>query len=482
MPPESIQNKLTILHTNDLHSHFGVMARISSMVNEEREGEGEFLLFDIGDHMDRMAVETEGSMGQANVDILNLMGYDAVTIGNNEGLTFTPELLAQAYAGLTCPVVCCNIRERDTGQAPVWMKKHTVIHKAGFKIGVIGATAPYAEFYRLLGWDVLDAAAEIAQQVEALKPKTDFIVLLSHLGIHTDKELAEQIDGLDLILGGHTHHLLEEPLKIRDTYLAGAEKFGHYLGRIVLAPDHRTGKLSLLNGCCLPVQPGREDSEVSTAIEIHGKHAKERLEQTVAITTQELGIQYAVESPLGNLLAQAVRRFTGSALSLVNSGQLLDSLPAGEISAGMLHARCPSPINPCRMRLRGEHILYSLEQSLLPEFSEKVIYGYGFRGKVLGNLCVDGLEVLYNPSAKPYHRIVQANLGGVPIEPEEEYLVGTLDMFTFGIGYERLTQGTDKVYMLPEFIRDLLRTELQEPGAVDSSFFKRWATIQGEVK
>ncbi|MNY78860.1 hypothetical protein D3C86_2192670 [compost metagenome] len=55
-------------------------------------------------------------------------------------------------------------------------------------------------------------------------------------------------------------------------------------------------------------------------------------------------------------------------------------------------------------------------------------------------------------------------------------------MFTFGIGYERLIQGTDKAYMLPEFIRDLLRTELQEPGAVDSSFLSRWATIQGEVK
>ncbi|MNX32251.1 Trifunctional nucleotide phosphoesterase protein YfkN precursor [compost metagenome] len=482
MPPESNQNKLTILHTNDLHSHFGVMARISSMINEERKGEGEFLLFDIGDHMDRMAVETEGSMGEANVDVLNLMGYDAVTIGNNEGLTFTPELLAQAYAGLTCPVVCCNIKERDTGRAPIWMKKHTVLHKAGFKIGVIGATAPYAEFYRLLGWDVLDAAAEIAEQVELLKPHTDFIVLLSHLGIHTDKELAGQIDGLDLILGGHTHHLLEEPLRVGNTYLAGAEKFGHFLGKITLIPEPGSGKLRLSSGCCLSVQPGRENSEVSAAIEIHGEHAQERLGQTVAITTRELPIQYTRESPLGNLLAQAVRRFTGSALSLVNSGQLLESLPVGEISAGMLHARCPSPINPCRMRLRGEHILYSLEQSLLPEISEKVIYGYGFRGKVLGNLCVDGLEVLYNPSAKPYHRIVQANLAGVPLEPDEEYLVGTLDMFTFGIGYERLTQGTDKVYMLPEFIRDLLRTELQEPGAVDSSFFSRWATIQGEVK
>ncbi|WP_068619937.1 bifunctional metallophosphatase/5'-nucleotidase [Paenibacillus tuaregi] len=477
MPPELDQNRLTILHTNDLHSHFGVMARISSMIEEERTREGEFLLFDIGDHMDRMAVETEGSMGQANVDVLNLTGYDAVTIGNNEGLTFTPDLLEEAYSGLLCPVVCCNVRERSSGEAPVWMKKHLILHKGNFRIGVIGATAPYTEFYGLLGWDVLDAAPEIADQVNLLKDKTDFIVLLSHLGIHTDKEIAQTTEGIGLILGGHTHHLLEEPLRIGDAYLSAAEKFGHYLGLVQLVRDPVSGRVSVESGRCLPVENGPENAEVGEAITIHRRHAQDRLKQTVAITASELKVDYNHESPFGNLLAQAVRRFTGAELSIVNSGQLLDGLPEGEISAGMLHARCPSPINPCRIRLRGEHILYSLEQSLLPEMTEKVIYGYGFRGKVLGNLCVDGLEVLYNPLAKPYHRIVQANLAGVPLEPDQIYSVGTLDMFTFGIGYQRLMQGTDKVYMLPEFIRDLLRMELQEPGAVESSFLTRWLTI-----
>lgn len=82
---------LTILHTNDIHSHFGSMSTIAAMINEERDQGGNFLVLDIGDHMDRMAVETEGTLGTANVDVINLTGYDAITIGNNEGLTFTPD-------------------------------------------------------------------------------------------------------------------------------------------------------------------------------------------------------------------------------------------------------------------------------------------------------------------------------------------------------------------------------------------------------
>ncbi|MCZ4148913.1 multifunctional 2',3'-cyclic-nucleotide 2'-phosphodiesterase/5'-nucleotidase/3'-nucleotidase, partial [Escherichia coli] len=89
--------RLTILHTNDIHSHFDSMSSIAAMIERERREAGAFLVLDIGDHMDRMAVETEGTLGSANVDVINLTGYDAITIGNNEGLTFTPEQLAKSY-------------------------------------------------------------------------------------------------------------------------------------------------------------------------------------------------------------------------------------------------------------------------------------------------------------------------------------------------------------------------------------------------
>jgi len=476
--PEMNQETLTILYTNDIHSHFETMGRIAAMIDELRaEAPASTLLLDIGDHMDRAALETEGTLGQANVDVLNLTGYDAVTIGNNEGLTFTPEMLGQAYAGLHSSVVCGNIIEMRTGQPPAWMQNRLIIRKQGFKIGLVAATAAFAEFYELLGLESLNPLDTIARDVSQLRDEVDLVIVMSHLGLPMDRQLAETVPGIDLIIGGHTHHLLEEPLRIGSTVITAAGKFGNYLGKVVVHREAGTGRLSM-DGICLPVGEGPKLEQVETAIALQREAAKLRLNRTVAVTDRELPVSYKAESPFGNLLAQAVRRHTGSEFSLVNSGQLLANLPAGEISEGMLHERCPSPINPCTMRLSGEDILASLEESLLEEKMGKFIMGFGFRGKVLGGICVDGLEIEYNPDAPPFERIIRASVAGKPLRSDQTYLVGTLDMFTFGVGYERLKRGTEKRYMLPEFLRDLLRFELQTAGAVDNCFQSRWKKVE----
>ncbi|MBE6069830.1 MAG: bifunctional metallophosphatase/5'-nucleotidase, partial [Clostridium lundense] len=204
--PEMNQETLTILYTNDIHSHFETMGRIAAMIDELRaEAPASTLLLDIGDHMDRAAFETEGTLGQANVDVLNLTGYDAVTIGNNEGLTFTPEMLGQAYAGLHSSVVCGNIIEMQTGQPPAWMQSRLIIHKQGFKIGLVAATAAFAEFYELLGLESLNPLDTIARDVSQLRDEVDLVIVMSHLGLPMDRQLAETVPGIDLIIGGHTH-------------------------------------------------------------------------------------------------------------------------------------------------------------------------------------------------------------------------------------------------------------------------------------
>ncbi|KOY17043.1 bifunctional metallophosphatase/5'-nucleotidase [Paenibacillus xylanivorans] len=468
---------LTILHTNDIHSHFGSMSSIAAMIGHEKEEAGEFLVVDIGDHMDRMAVETEGTLGTANVDVLNLTGYDAITIGNNEGLTFTPEQLAQSYSGLLCPVVCGNVVEQATGQPPVWMKSSLILEKGPFRIGLLGATAPFTAFYELLGWDVLEPVETLREQVEALRPQVDVVVILSHLGLSTDRRLAEQIQGIDVILGGHTHHVLEEPVVIGQTVLGAAGKFGQWLGKVVLERGDEANELTLVSSGCVPVQNMMLEESVSLAIDTHRTEAERALGQTAVITDRTLTIDYDHESPFASLLAQAVRQFTGAQLSLVNAGQLLADLPQGNITKGMLHSLCPSPINACTICLNGIQIRQALEQSLLSEFSRKSIIGFGFRGDILGTLCMDGMDVEYDPHSPPYEKIRAIYIEGEPIRDEHEYVVGTLDMFTFNVGYPSLALGTDTSYRLPEFIRDLLETELKRPGALDDSLRSRWHEI-----
>lgn len=469
-------DKLTILHTNDIHSHFEMMSANAAVISRERNavGENAVLVLDIGDHMDRAAAETEGTMGHANVDVINLTRYDAITIGNNEGLTVPSDALAAAYAGLQCPVVCCNIYESAGGQPPQWMKQHILVEKNGIKIGITGATAAFSSFYRLLGWEAENPEAAIARQVSLLRDHVDVMIVMSHLGINADKDLAEQVSGIDVILGGHTHHVLEEPLIINGTAVCGAGKFGNYVGKVVLERERPGERFICKYGRLIPVTQAEMSPEVERAILIHRGQAEEQLRENVAITDRKLQVDYEKESPFANLLAQAVRNFTDTEMAIVNSGQLLGPLPAGEISTGMLHALCPSPINPCVVKLKGSDILQALEESLLPEFFGMEIRGYGFRGKVLGVLALDGVEVLYDQHGPAGHKIKRASIQGVPIDKDREYRVGTLDMFTFNVGYRSLAKGRDAVYMLPELLRDLLRAELSRPGALQESFFTRW--------
>ncbi|MCJ8015265.1 bifunctional metallophosphatase/5'-nucleotidase [Paenibacillus sp. KQZ6P-2] len=467
---------ITILHTNDIHSHFEKVSSIAAYIAGQREKNSgsPLLVVDIGDHIDRTAVETEGTMGGANVDILNLTGYDVITIGNNEGLTLTPEDLSRAYAELMAEVVCCNIIEKTTGAPPVWMKKHTIIEKGDVKIGITGATAPFSAFYELLGLDALEPEDVIRKEVEVLRPQVDIVILLSHLGLATDKQLAEHVQGIDLILGGHTHHLLEQPLQIGNTTVCGAGKFGEYVGKIRME-QQQDGTYLVTEGGCGPVDTDVLDEAVSSALVRHRLHAEEALSETVAVTDRILSLDYTGESPFGNLLAQAVRRYTKTEISLVNTGQLLGPLPEGEISYGLLHTLCPSPVNACVVKLKGRDIRRTLEQSLLPEFWSREIRGFGFRGEILGNIATDGLEVLYDTGAIPYDRIVQITLRGEQLQDEQEYEVGTLDMFTFGIGYEHIALGHSPEFLLPDFLRDLLRLELQRPSSMDESEQNRWA-------
>ena len=362
--------------------------------------------------------------------------------------------------------------DRETGTYPDWLQPGIIITKGGLRIGLLGATAPYPAFYSLLGWDVVDPIAAVREQAERLRPQADVLIVLSHLGLPTDRKLAEEVEGLDLILGGHTHHQLDEPLLVGRTMLCGAGKFGERMGRVEIGRDRGTGGVRLRGGLLSPsLYP--QDPAAAALIAEHGAAASRSMDRVCAVLSTPLLLDTDRESPLANLLAAGVRRWTSSDIGIVNAGQLLGGLAAGPITEAQLHSLCPSPINPCRMRLRGREIRIALEQSLLPEFTGMEIRGFGFRGRVLGTLAVDGLDVEWTDEAQPGARIVRVLIGGRELDDEEEYSVGTLDMFTFGVGYLTLKEGRSCQYFLPEFIRHVLALELGREESIQDSFRNR---------
>jgi 2',3'-cyclic-nucleotide 2'-phosphodiesterase (5'-nucleotidase family) len=466
---------LTLLHTNDIHSHFEEASRIAGYFAQVRSRvePDNLIAVDCGDFLDRARMETEGTKGAVNRAAIEYIGYDAVTLGNNEGLSYTPSELDELFQGLPIPLICSNMKLQQSGQCPSWMVPALKIAKSGVRIGLIGLTAPYNDYYDLLGWKAADPMAALRAEVNLLRSEVDVLILLSHLGLRHDENIASSVEGIDLILGGHTHHLLEVPLQIGTTTICAAGKFGAHVGHLELefGSDHKLIKIS---GGSRPTESFPRDPGLDRLIESYRVQAKRKLSRRIANLAQPIELRLDQESPLPTLLACAVRRLTSAEIGLVNAGQFLEGLPAGPVTEETIHAICPSPINPCVSQLLGSSIIRSLEESLLPEFQGLEFRGFGFRGKVLGILCVDGLEIIADLAQAPYHRIVEVKVNGVPLEETRTYSVGTLDMFTFGVGYIGLKEGQDVRYFLPEFIRDVLAKALNEQPMIQECRSPRW--------
>lgn len=458
-----------LLHTNDVHSSFQVMPRVAGAIARLRASRPAVpvIVADCGDHMDRMSAVTEASAGSAHLAIFRATGYDVITLGNNEGLTFTKARLHELFGGpLPFAVALANLRDQDTGTAPEWMKPGFLWEKEGLRIGITAATACYPVFYQLLGWQVDEPLAALAREVRRLRQAgAHAVVVLSHLGLRVDKRLAEEVEGIDVILGGHTHHVLEEPLLHEGTYLCGCGSMGRYVGEVELGFHPETGRLLQVEGRIHDTRLEQEDPEVKELIAAHVREAGKAMREQVAILAEGLAVDWERDSPLGNLLAAGIRKQTGAELSLINSGQILTSLLPGPVSRETLLELCPSPVNTCVTTLTGQELHQALEESLLAEFVELPLYGNGFRGKRLGGLCVDGLDVYWSREEAPYSRIERILHKGEPLAPDREYRVATGDMFTFGTGYLSL-KGRDPQYFLPDFLRHVLEKELNDPEAL----------------
>lgn len=473
--------KIVVIHTSDIHSAFQAMPRIAEVAEKirSRHSDAPVLAVDCGDHLDRMSLLTEGSGGEAHLRVLEATGYDLVTLGNNEGLTLPKERVEQLFAqSKSFEVVCANLTDSRTGHPPEWMKRHTVVERDGIRIGFVGVTARYPIFYQLLGWQVEDPLIAVAREVARIRSRVDIVVLLSHVGLNVDKRMAEEIPGIDVILGGHTHHVLESPLRHGTSYLFGCGFLGKYVGEAVLYADAETGRFSHAEGRLHPTDRAEDEEKVTELIRRISAESAAVMGQPAAILPEPLRVDWERDSPFGNLLAAGIRKWTGAEIGVVNSGQILQSLLPGTVTKGMLLELCPSPVNPCMIRIKGGHLLLALEQSLSEEYVRMPIYGFGFRGKQLGGLCVDGMEIEWDSAPGTNGgRIVSAKVHGEPVEPEREYCVGTADMFTFGIGYLSLKEGREPRYFLPEFIRDVIERELNDPKALALAYAPRFRQI-----
>ena len=225
------EHHLTILHVNDTHSHFetirsgsqdgtGGLIEIAAYVDSVRKADGaeNVLLLHAGDYCQGTAYfsELKGSM---EIKSLEILGFDAVTLGNHEfdnGI----EGLEQMIPQIKPQVVACNL-DFSPFSFGKYIKPYVIVEKAGLKIGVIGVVT---RLHGVVSAEVADRIPEfdmvetVQKYADELRPQCDLVVVLSHIGYEehnegdvTDPILAAATRNIDIIVGGHSHTFLEEP-------------------------------------------------------------------------------------------------------------------------------------------------------------------------------------------------------------------------------------------------------------------------------
>lgn len=472
---EPLNREVILLHTNDIHSHLDNLAKVETGFQQFREavGKDNLVLIDLGDFMDRMSFETEGSDGLLHRDLLNYMQYEVITLGNNECLSFTHDQLTAIYEPeTTFQVVCCNM-QRLNGAPLDWLLKSTIIEKNGLKLGFVGATINYTDYYRLLNWNTTSPIEAIKIELEKLRPSVDAIIVLSHLGIKLDEQLVDDCPQIDVLIGAHTHHVFDPPIYRGTTLMCAAGMGGKLFGSISISKRADEKHLSI-NGQIHSTEHLLSDVNIRKIIRKHHDKALNKLGMPITNLTEDLLTDDFNESDLPNLLALSLQQWCNTSLAIVNSGQLLYSLKKGHISLKDLHATCPAPINPCILHIRGKYIREAFEQSLHEEYKGKKIKGYGFRGKRLGYLAIAGFKVEYdyNPQKNTFN--LKICIKDCPINDEILYKVASIDMFTFKQGYPSLAEYEEVEYLLPEYLRHILAKAIQQEELLELSKKRNW--------
>jgi len=273
---------LCILHTNDMHSALiphspavdyrpgeenpaiGGFARLATAVNEVRENksrEGEpVLLLDAGDFLGGGAFAWLALNGSApELTIMQEMGYDVVTIGNHE-YDYGPDVLAQYLLKAGYPeahqetLVLASNTEAPSAHplAARSLYRNTGMFELenGLKVGVFGIVGKDAILAMGDSGDVqfLDQHQAARQMVDELEEQgADIIVAISHSGVEEDRELAKKVPGIDIVVGGHCHTALREPILQGPTIIVQAGSLGTYLGQLELAYNSNTGEVRVRN-------------------------------------------------------------------------------------------------------------------------------------------------------------------------------------------------------------------------------------------
>lgn len=446
-----MKDTIRILHINDLHSHFEQYPQLKRAVDDLSRTDRELIKVDLGDNVDKSHPLSDATAGRFNVALMNELGIDYATIGNNEGIGLAKDELDCLYEQAKFQPIIGNLK--DEGRQPEWAKSY-LIHrtKAGTNIAFLAYTFPYYITYAPNGWQVLEPMARLEEDLARPEVKdADIVVVLSHLGVRYDEQIAETYPQVNLVIGSHTHHLFEEGKLVNETYLAAADRYGYYLGCIDLTVEN--GRLIEYQIEAIPTKSYilDLDKEDETFIKAMCEEGHRRLAQKkVANLGRELDFDETCQ-----LVLQAVCQETDSQLTLLNTGLIMKTL-GPQVTMADLQEALPHQMRMARLVVTGKELKEICQEVFTKAelLKNQAIKGMGFRGKtfgevITGNFAYKNGNLLYN------RRVVDSN---------EKFSLVLVDQYYFASYFPTIKE-KEVTLLFPDLLRELVAKYLGKNGA-----------------
>lgn len=509
---------LTVLHTSDLHGHveaedeiaerdFGEgLARIATAVREIRTQGRPVLLLDSGDTIQGTPMQAlvagagAGDGTDPTIRAMNLLGYDAMAVGNHE-FDFGLERLNRARREARFPWLSANIVD---GKGAPAFQPYLVKTVAGVRVGILGLTTP-----NVPSWEPPDHIAglrfedtvETARRLVAVlrgRERCDLVIVLTHQGFERDPAtgadrgsgdenqayaIATRVEGIDLLLTGHTHTVIE-PRRLGNAWISQPGRFGNVLTRfdVTLSRSHGRWKIDEISGRNLPMKAVPPDSKIAAAAAPEHGRAMEVLARPVATLEAPVAASDARVADTGLLdWLHSVQRREGKA-DLSFASLLPGSLPAwnaGPLTVRQVWAFYPYENALVTVRATGRQVREALEDAA------RCISGLALQDgapvwkrnpAVWGYNCdtAEGVEYAIDPTRPEGRRVLFVRREGRNVGDDESFTVAINSYRASGGGGYPVWKSCPRVSTAAQPLRDLLLDDARARKTLKLEADRNW--------
>ncbi|MDP2172689.1 MAG: bifunctional UDP-sugar hydrolase/5'-nucleotidase [Candidatus Cloacimonadaceae bacterium] len=478
-----------------------LIRHIRSKANPKRSN----LLLDAGDFFQGRPVGTV-TKGTAVIEYMNAIGYDAMTLGNHEFDIMDTELM-ETLEMANFPILSCNIIDKRTQTFPWYVTPYRIFSRLGVRFGVVGFTTTdtekmsFPDNIKNISFQSEKEAVNKYVRILREEEKVDIVIVLGHAGLpyniestylsrydakgnplhekryavwgYDAQEIAREVPGIDLFIGGHMHRGIPEPWvdPYTHTMVIQGYAYGSNLGWITLKIDPETKTITgyelpaIREGAMITLFEDQfiPDEQIGSTIAAQVAIAEKGMDEVIGTAGVYLSrVNVDAQSLMGNTVVDAMRKEVNADFAFINLGGIRSDIKSGPVTYRSVFDVMPFDNMVVSFRCTGE---------FLRRIIETRVEG-GRHG-----LIVSGANVIYSKKRPNFDRVTSLRIGGQLWDPKKIYLCTTTDFLMQGnAGLSLLTQVPEEDIIYHQInLRDAIVNYFKKASPIKTKIDDRWA-------